>query len=265
MQKRYIWLTDTHFDFINRNKLFDFFALLRQLKCDGIFISGDVSTGKHLSEHISLLLKATEIPIYWVNGNHDIYKTNFTAISKQMNNLMEDDGRLHYLTDLNCIELSKSVGLIGHDGWYDARWRAPLTNIVFYADFSQIEDFKKLKNNNERIQLARKLADEAASSISTKLTLALAKYDTIYMITHFPPWPDDSNNLLSKFWMPYNSSKVMADVIKNTMKQYPNKNLIILSGHTHHKRNVKISENIELRVGASTLTKPEIQDIIMIE
>lgn len=265
MQKRYIWLTDTHFDFINRNKLFEFFALLRQLKCDGIFISGDISTGKYLSEHISLLLKSTEIPIYYTIGNHDIYKTNFASIYKQMNNLMEEDERLHYLTSLNCIELNKNVGLIGHDGWYDARWRAPLTNIVFYADFSQIEDFKKLKNNNERIELVRKLSDEAASSISTKLTLALSKYDTVYMITHFPPWPDDSNNLSSKFWMPYNSSKIMSETIENIMQHHQNKNLIILSGHTHHRRNIKITDNIELRVGASTLTKPEIQDILLIE
>lgn len=265
MQKRYIWLTDTHFDFINRNKLFDFFTLLRQLKCDGIFISGDISTGKDLAQHISLLLKVTETNIYWVNGNHDIYGSNFASISTQMNNLMQDDERLHYLTSLNCVELSKNVGLIGHDGWCDARWRAPLTNIVFYADFYKIEDFRKLANNNERVQLVRKLADGAASSISTKLSLALEKYDTIYLLTHFPPWPDDSNNLTSKFWMPYNSSKVMAEIIENIMKQHPSKNLIVLSGHTHHKRNVKIADNIELRVGISTVTKPEIQDILLIE
>lgn len=268
MAKRYVWLTDTHFDFLSKSKLLKFFVLLRELECDGIFISGDVSTGNELADHISFLLKVTEIPIYWVNGNHDYYGSNFAEINETMMTLMEDDERLHYLTSLNYLPLGKTAALIGHDGWCDSRWRVPYTSFLFYADFVNIEDFRKLKNNKERMNLVRQLADTAAASIATKLLLALQKFDTVYLLTHFPPWPDKTNKywgLLEEFWKPYNSSKVMADTLEGIMTQYPDKKLVVLSGHTHNKRNVNLTPNIELRVGSANLMSTEVQDILFIE
>lgn len=268
MQKRYVWLTDTHFNFLSKAKLFDFFISLRELKCDGIMISGDISTGSELSHHISFLLKVTEIPIFWINGNHDFYGSSFQEVRESMLNLVSEDNRLHYLTLTDYVPLGKSAALIGHDGWCDSRWRVPLTSLVFCADFLNIRDFRELKNNAARLDLVRKLADTATSSISTKLNLAFQKFDTVYLLTHFPPWPKANPkwyDLIDSFWRPYNYSKVLADCIESTMQSYPNKKIVVLAGHTHKKRIEKITDNIELRVGEANVGRPEIEDILLIE
>lgn len=198
-------------------------------------------------------------PIYFVLGNHDYHKNNFETVTNTVSNLTNQHANLHYLNVCEPLPLNDNICVIGHDGWYDARWRDPYTSFIFAWDYFFIKDFRSLTSNKERITLVRRKADEAAFQLGQKLTRALKKYQTIYLLTHFPPWPENDlicGGILEKFWMPYNSSKATADVLSSIMKD-SDKKLIVLSGHTHRKRFEKITDNIELRVGSSGVSSQQ--------
>jgi 3',5'-cyclic-AMP phosphodiesterase len=263
--KSYIWLTDTHFNFLNHVSLISFFQKLKKIEADGIFLTGDISNGSHVISHLELLQKETGVALYFTLGNHDFFRTFISEMKQSLRNLQNE--KLIYLTQQKPITLAPGIGLIGHDGWYDAGWRNPLTPFIFLWDWYFIKDFRSLFGTKERMALIRSLASEAEEFISKNLEAALEKYSTVYLLTHFPPWPEESDKfygLLEKFWMPYNSSKLVADSILQIMKKHPNKKLIILSGHTHIGGRKNIATNIELRVGSAELGKPEIQEIILI-
>lgn len=266
-QKRYIWLTDTHFNFLDPKELNAFYQELRATPADGIFLTGDISTGPFLIEHLTALQQSTKLPVFFILGNHDYYRVYINDIQKKVKYLTEHNPQLHYLTTNRPIALNSNSVLIGHDGWYDAKWREPLTPFIFMWDWYYIKDFRALFGIAERIEFMRDLAAKASEDILNKLNKVIKQYSTIYLLTHFPPWPEESDRyfgLIEKFWKPYNSCKTMADTLINFMADHPDKKLIVLAGHTHLKRQVQITPNIELRVGDAEFGKPQIQDIILI-
>ncbi len=261
---QYAWITDPHFDLISLIELVRFGEKLNNF--DGILISGDISDAGHVTEHLTFLSKFCAKPIYFTLGNHDFYNSDFLTVKKNIDNLVSDRPNLNYLSHSDIIEISPGTALIGHDGWYGADWVEPLTSLVFSWDWFFIHDFKKLLDNEQRLQKVKDLTVQAAEIIEARLKKAIEKYSTVFLLTHIPPWPDLTSGwkLLDRFWTPYNSSKCISDKIKNVMDQNPNKQLIILSGHTHIERKVKISPNIELRVGGVQTGKTQIQEVFTI-
>ena len=265
---KYIWLTDTHFNFLSEPDLVSFYLKLEAEKADGIFLTGDVSTGPHLTKHLLWLEKVVRTPIYFVLGNHDYYRSSFTEVENKMTKIMQSNENIRYLSVSEPISLTKDVALVGHDGWYDARWRDPITPFIFIWDWYFVKDFRALFGIKERLDLVRERALLAAEFIEKSLQKAFESHSTVYMLTHFPPWPEVSNKyygLIEKFWMPYNSSKIMSDYIERVMVSRPDKNLVILAGHTHIKRTLEISPNIKIIVGDAEFGKPQIQDILIIK
>lgn len=265
MSKKYIWLTDIHLNFLKDEKIIEFFLNLKFKQADGIFLTGDISNGLYITKHLAWLQKITDLPIYFVLGNHDFYKSSFTDVEYRVSSLVKNTSNLHYLTISEPIALNDTTAIIGHDGWYDAGWHEPMTPLVFLADWYFIEDFKFTFSNKRRMILIRDRALQAAERLEQNLKKAFQTYDTIYLLTHFPPWPPMGFGLRNRFWRPYNSSKIVADYIIRSMPLDKNKKLIVLSGHTHEHRYTKISENIELRVGEAELKNPSISNIIVID
>jgi predicted phosphodiesterase len=265
---KYFWLTDTHFNFLSKEKLISYFIEIQSRHPDGIFLTGDISTGSQLIQHLQWMSGIIHCPIYFVLGNHDFYRSDFLTVNQSIISLMKTNKNLLYLNICDPITLSKNVGIIGDNGWYDARWREPHTSLVFCFDYFFIKDFRSLIFNKDRLSLVRQKADESALHIEFKLRDALKEYSTVYLLTHIPPWPESQNNwggLESKFWMPYNSSKVTADMLLAIMDENPNKKLIILSGHVHAKKTYTkyISHNIECVIGQAdrnveTISLPDI-------
>lgn len=268
MALRYLWLTDTHFNFVSQPKLVEFFLYLQQISPDGIFITGDISTGPHVVQHLQWMAKITSVPIYFVLGNHDYYQSSFQDTEQAIKLLCQRNRTLHYLSSSEPITIADNVALVGDDGWYDAGWRDPLTPLVFIWDFFFIKDFRALFHNYERMELVRNRARKAANRIAYTLRRAFKSHATVYLLTHFPPWPETIDKwagLVEKFWMPYNSCKLMSDAISSTMESLPDKKLVVLAGHTHRARTEQVAHNIELRVGMAHHGLCKIEDTIFLE
>lgn len=267
--KRYIRLTDTHFDFIKKPIFIEFVNHLSRQNVDGFFFTGDISNGSKIKEHFTEILKKIKKPIFITLGNHDAYDSDIITVRCIIRNLSIRFPNLIYLTESSPITIANNIALIGHDGWYDGGDRNSeiLTSFVFLWDWLFIEDFRKQPSNQHRMELIRKLANIAADEVSNSLKQALQNHSTVYLLTHFPPWPEKHykfGKIANDFWMPYNSSKIMAQTITNIMNNNPDKHLVVLSGHTHKQRIEQITNNIELRVGGGAHGKCKIEETIIL-
>jgi Icc protein len=260
----YIWLTDTHLNFLESYKIVEFFLELKFQEADGIFLTGDISNGPNVCKHLRWLQKILDKPVYFVLGNHDYYRSSFEEVEQSVTSLVKSNESLHYLSVEQPISLNGDTALIGHNGWYDAKWHDPLLPVVFLADWYFIDNFKLGQSNKARMQLMRDRASEAAKSIGKSLQNALRDHSTVYLLTHFPPWPYYQYGIRDNFWKPFNSSRIIAETIEDTMKYFPNKKLIVLAGHTHEVRYTRVAPNIELRVARAELKKPSIGNIVVI-
>lgn len=259
--KNILWLSDTHFDSLS---LPEFFNFVKKLRGDALLFTGDVSTGRNLIDHLTILLSFFRNPVYLVLGNHDLWRKYRRKIRKSLDHLTEQFPHFHYLTHQDPISLNGSAALIGDDSWYDPGKSHPWVPLVYYWDWYHILDFRALFSVGERYALMRKWADQAAERIQNKLEQAYATYDLVYLALHVPPWPEKIVDLPGLFWKKYNSSAVIATALENTMAKFANKHLVVLAGHTHHSRREKITSNIELRVAAATCGYPEIEEEIWV-
>lgn len=267
-KSKYLWYSDTHLNFTFPWTKYSFVEKILSEKPVGLILTGDIACGISLKSILTFLArKLDEIPIYFVLGNHDYYGTSFEYVKNTVKSLYIKYKNLIYLENNDIIELNSNAGMIGADGWYDARLGNPIYTIYNF-DWIMIDDFRNLKNHQLQLELCRQLADNSASRIKSLLEKALEKYQTIYILNHVPAWPEATRGLGSiteEFWLPYNVNSAMGKVIEETMKDRGNQNVVVLAGHTHIPTLLNVSHNIECIVqGGKYLGVPQSHNHVFI-
>lgn len=264
--KRLIWSTDLHFDAADRSQYHLFFELVKAHEPDLILIGGDISNGVSSLSHLLNLSKLIEKQFYFVLGNHDFYYGSIPEIRNEAKKLMNEISQLHYLTDNGIVALSEQTALIGHDGWSDAYAGDFLNSDVMLNDYFLIEELKRL-NHEERFQKLHELGEEAALYLKNKLVEALKSYNRVVLLTHVPPFeecclyeglPAEGN------WTPHFVGKATGDAIETVMKENPNKQLLVLCGHSHWGQDIQILPNLRVVTGHSELGIPNVQGLIFV-
>lgn len=264
--KRLIWSTDLHFDAADRSQYQLFFDLVNAHEPDFVLIGGDISNGVTSLTHLNNLAKVIDKQFYFVFGNHDFYYGSILEIRNEAKKLTREVPRLHYLTDNGIIALSEQTALIGHDGWSDGRCGDFLNSDVLLNDYLLIEELKRL-NHEERLQKLNELGTEAAEFLKKQLKTALETYERVVLLTHVPPFeesclyeglPADGN------WTPHFVGKATGDAIEAVMKLHPNKQLLVLCGHSHWGQDIQILPNLRVVTGHSELGIPNVQGLIFI-
>jgi hypothetical protein len=108
---------------------------------------------------------------------------------------------------------------------------------------------------HKRIEMFIELATQSAIRIERSLVLALQDHKTVYVATHFPPWSSATTipgTRFESFWLPYSVNTIMGKTIENVALNFPDKKIVVLSGHTHIPNTVSISPNVECRVNRAT-------------
>lgn len=264
--KRLVWSTDLHLDAADREKYRQFVILLSNQKPDIVLIGGDICNGITSLTYLMGLSSLIKKPFYFVLGNHDFYHGSISHIREQAKRVSHSNHNLYYLSDCGVIELSKSTALIGHDGWSDARAGDFLTSDVILNDYVLIEELKRLNQEERRLKL-NELGTEAAEYLQKQLKVALEKYERVILLTHVPPFEkacvyegvqSDAN------WSPHFVCKAAGVAIAELMKNYPEKHLLVLCGHSHSGHEVKILPNLHVVTGASELGMPTVQGLILV-
>lgn len=256
-----IWITDIHEDACTMEELESFHKIITDQPGKTVLIGGDISNGHKSLDYLYSLVKTVGKPIYFVLGNHDFYGENISKTRIKASNLGNNCSSLCYLTGNPPIPLTASTALIGHDGWADGRVGNFLQSTISLGDYYLINDLKPYEGE-ELLNKLKQLGDDSAETLKKSLEEALNQFSNIIILTHVPPFreaccyeghPCDDN------WGPHFVCQVMGEMIVSCAAQNPDKNILILSGHSHNKADVQISHNIRVVTGQVTLGFPSIQ------
>lgn len=254
MKSKYLWFTDTHLPSVSIFNKLKFLFHLRKEKPEGIFLTGDISNGLFLKIDLKLIRRFANCPIYFILGNHDYYFSSFDSIHNKIKHIDPD---IIWLRESGVVELNKTTALIGVEGWYDGFYGDPSTiTLSTSIDRLWISEMRNL-NKNEILKFVRKKANEDAKIIINNLQNALdAGYETIYLLTHFPPWAEATRDLgkcLENFWLPYNVNSTLGFALEKIMKD-KSATLHVLAGHVHEDKFIQVSSNIFCKVNKAKFT-----------
>ncbi len=263
----YTWITDPHIDHLESDGFAILVDMIKADRSNGVILTGDISCAATCILLLKRLHREIKIPIYFVLGNHDFHGSWIDTVGKAASMLKEQNSDLRYLTTLTSpIELAPGVGLIGHDGWYDAGYGDFENSNVQMEDQKHIKDFVQLTKMGLGTKL-NELGAEAAEHLQKQLELALCSYDQVILAMHMPPFREAclyEGKVANDFNLPFYCCKAVGDVILEIMANAPKKQLLVLCGHTHHKAEYQPLPNVKVRVGTVRYKRPMVQNTIEI-
>lgn len=258
------WMTDLHLDAMPEEKWKLFFRQLSHEAFDGLLIGGDIVNGINSLKVLKEIEGIIERPLYFVLGNHDFYYGSIEKIRKLAKALAMKTINLHYLTYSDPIPLSADVALVGHDGWSDARTGNFLASSIMLNDYLFIEELKKLKGKDLEGKL-QELGLESAFSAEIVLMKALKQFKTVLFLTHSPPFREAclyEGKVCDDNWGPHFVSTAVGQMLSKAARAYPDKSLLVLSGHSHETADVSITDNLRVLSGKTNLGSLCLQGVI---
>lgn len=252
MQKfKYLWFTDLHLNRVSPIKKILFINHIIKENPKAIFLTGDISNGMILYYDLYLLARFIKCPIYFILGNHDYWNSSIEKTHNKVKSLCDKFPHLIWMSQTDFIELNDDVAIIGDEGWFDGR-NGNTDYLKFTIDQYLIQDFKKHKSMDEKLEHWRKMSLESSLKIESKLQKALNKgYKTVYILTHFPAFIEatrHAGSIFEKFWLPYNINMFLGKVLTDLILDHNHK-IVLLTGHTHEPKTIKINKNIICYVG----------------
>lgn len=264
--KKIIWSTDLHLDAANKKANLRFLESILSQEPDVVLIGGDICNGIKSLRLLRNFAKLLKGKCYFVLGNHDYYYNSIQNIRLQAEEIFKDWKNIKYLTEGGIVELTPSIGLLGHDGWGDGRAGNFLQSTVMLNDYFLIKELKNLSPENLLIKL-NQLGNEAAEYVKTTLQEAFQKYDEMIFLTHTPPFVEVcyyKDKMTDDNWSPHFVCKAMGEVLIEILKENPSKRLLVLCGHSHSSVDKYILPNLHILSGHCELGSPAIQGIIKI-
>jgi len=273
---RLAYCSDLHLNFTGPLSLQSFLSEVRSANADMLIICGDISGGGNgLRDCLSCLELELNTPIRFVLGNHDYYRLSFAqghsivkdAVAESV--VLYDDVRiLSWLTNGVIERLSDDAVLIGHDSWYDAR-AGLLRDKVILNDFYEIADLSPLssyaKVPKSLILKIQEIADEAASYFDLMLPKALKQARKVVLATHVPPFPQAAwheGKQSDPDYLSFFCSVCVGNVLVKHMEANPDKELLVLCGHTHGEGEAQILPNLRVLTAGAKYGKPKLQGVI---
>jgi len=260
---RLVWLTDIHLDFCDEGGIAAFLEALGGSRPDAVLVGGD--TGKALSVlgFLRRIRAAAAAPVYFVLGNHDFYGGSIARVRAEAR--AEGEG-LTWLSGSGTIEIAAGTGLLGHDGWADGRLGDYDRSPVVLNDFHFIRELRGL-GSAARLALLQRLAGEAAAHLGGLLPEALERFRQLIVLTHVPPFDSAAwheGRMCGPHYLPFFASKAVGDVLREAMLRRPDREMLVLCGHTHGGGVSEILPNLRVRTGGAEYMRPEIQEVMEI-
>lgn len=268
-----VWITDTHLNFISLEKIQAFCRSIKECNPDAVILTGDISESPLLFHHLLVLEKELEpAPIFFVCGNHDYYHSSIKEIRQTLTERYSypeyEKGNLYkgayWLGSSGVVPLTNSVALVGHDGWYDGGYANYFKSKLDMNDYYVIKELVHIVNPTRelRYNTIRELAKESADYIRGNLIEAFRQgFEAVYVATHVPPFRENAmykGKQSDDDWMPHFSSKIMGDMLLEVAEKNPDKNIIVLCGHSHGFAFYKPLPNLQSHTGEVEYKFPEV-------
>ena len=248
------WATDIHLDRLHKRDYLEYKEYLQKLNPDCLIISGDIAEGEKVCQSLKDFDETFNFPIYFVLGNHDFYWNSFEKVEREVGELVENSKNLTWLTKSGVLKINDSTCLIGVEGWGDGRNGTLNLSEGSSRDVLSIEDYKCL-NREEIAKLLNNKGDHYADLLRPKLIEAVNSYEKILLVTHVPPFVevcfDRSLRIHGEFRQPFYTCKAIGDMLLEVMNNNPKCQMTVFCGHTHETADVKILDNLRVRVKES--------------
>ena len=272
--KRVAWLTDVHLNFLDDPVRRRFVESVAAQSPDAVLISGDIAESPDVARHLQEMAGILRRPVYFVLGNHDFYRGSIARTREEVADLAAGSDHLVYLTGADVVELSPTTALVGHDGWGDARLGDYYGSRVLLNDFLLIDELHLL--NAERDDLDRPrlepvlnaLGDEAAEHFARVLPAAMESHRRVVALTHVPPFREAAwhqGKPSDDAWLPFFACRAVGDCFLEVMRVRPDRELLVLCGHTHGSGETQILENLRVLTGGAKYREPAVQRVFEFE
>ena len=283
------WLTDIHLNFLNRESRTAFYEGLKAYNVDGFMITGDIGEQSDVEEFLMGLQLTVKKPVYFVLGNHDYYGGSVEYVRKAMDEMMEANPALHYLTKTGPSDLPISKTMIlGVDGWADARNGNYKGTLIELNDSNYINELWERKrfragmgningDTDPLFEKMRELADADAAKLAEYIEQAIIyplpqepeykgpKINRLIILTHVPPFEEVAyyrGKVSEPDFLPFYTSKATGDVLLSAAKTHSDVHFEVYCGHTHGSAYAKLLPNLEAFCGESDYEYPKIQKVI---
>ena len=247
-----LWLTDLHLERMLPRELKAFHEMLARHVSDQILITGDISLARRVLEDLDEL--SNRLPskkIYFVLGNHDFFGGSVAGIERSVSDLCTKQSNLIHLDGTQIIPISKDTCLIGHRGWADGRAGLGDRSWARIADFFMISELSG--SREEAFKKIAALGDESAEVFRNILPLALSRYRNVIAATHVPPFRQGlrfGDQKCKPARYPHFVNIAAGMTIGGIAKEFPNRKISVICGHTHTPRSARILPNLSVEVGA---------------
>jgi predicted phosphohydrolase len=260
------WATDIHLNFLERPARQAFAETVRAQSPDVFLLAGDLAESHDFAPLMADFAAQLDLPIWYVLGNHDYYGAAVANVRARTRLVEQASPRLRWLPDHGVVALTERTGLVGHDGWGDARHGSFETTRVMLNDFLRIEDLARepraLRTNLQR------LGDEAGEHFARVLPEALERFEHVLVVTHVPPFEASctyQGKPGSAEWLPFFTCKAVGDRLREAMEARPDRKMTVLCGHSHDAASVDVLPNLCALTGGAEYGAPAPQAVIEVE
>jgi predicted MPP superfamily phosphohydrolase len=261
------WCTDIHLNFARPDALDEFLDRLDKANPDLLLLGGDIAESTDVVHYLELLDGRLQRPIYFVLGNHDFYFGSIAQVRDDVRALCATRPNLRYLSDAGVVGLTDRHGLVGHDGWADARIGDYERSMIMMNDYKLIDELAGF-TKQQRWPLLQSLGDEAARVIRQVLPEALDRYESVYLLTHVPPLREacwHNGRISDDEWAPHFTCKAVGDAVLEIMPDYPQRQLTVLCGHTHGSGEAHPLPNVWIFTGPAVYGFPTVDRVLVVE
>lgn len=235
---------------------------VRDHASDLVFLTGDISQAPVLVQHLKTLDEVVQKPIFFVLGNHDYWYSSYDRMRANLNDSLKGTNFLTWLSAKGAVRIDATSCVVGHDGWYDCRAGEVYNSLVVMPDWSKDHDFAGSRVIGDIITRSQNLAHIAVEHVKKSIIDALQRFDRLFILTHFPPFVEahvHEGKAGDVHWSPYFVNVEMGEMLRSAAAANPNKQFIVLAGHTHGEITVQVSHNLTVHVAAAEHGNPTIQ------
>lgn len=261
--KRMLWLTDLHLNFLTPQQIDDFLATVAAQRPDLVLVGGDIGEAPNVIGLLKRIAKVVATPIYFVLGNHDYYFGSIERVRESVEDLCGHWPNLTFLTASGVVALTERTALCGHDGWADARLGDYERSLVMMNDYRLIEELAGV-HKWARWPMLKAMGDAAARHVEQVLPAALADHEEVFFLTHVPPLREAcwyQGQLSNDEWLPHFTCLAVGEAILRIMRDFPDRRLTVLCGHTHSPGETHPLDNVCILTGGAEYGSPQIQRV----
>lgn len=260
------WLTDIHLNFVDPDRQAGFYQSILDSAPDAVLVGGDIAEGPDVCRFLRQMESALEIPIYFVLGNHDFYRSSIGHVRRQVADVASGSKRLVYLSQSKAVHLSETTALVGHDGWGDARLGDYERSEVVLSDFFAIAELADVQWDHQMLrERLVALGQEAAEHLRAVLPEAMDACRRVVVLTHVPPFAEAAwhrGSPSNADWLPFFSCRAVGDALREAADARPDREMLVLCGHTHGGGEVSIRDNLRVLTGAADYGRPRIAGVL---